>query len=78
MAAPENGHPSKGVRSVHQRRDCKRANHPSNAMGGGSEGGSVNGDIKPQIEWRLRQCLRCEEEFDSFGPGNRICPTVSA
>lgn len=23
---------------------------------------------------KLRTCLRCGEEFDSTGPGNRICP----
>lgn len=24
---------------------------------------------------RKRTCLHCQQEFDSTGPGNRVCPT---
>ena len=25
-----------------------------------------------------KRCLKCRVEFDSFGPGNRICPRCAA
>jgi len=26
------------------------------------------------LDWRMRKCLTCSEEFESWGPGNRRCP----
>ena len=30
--------------------------------------------IRPNLQRRLRTCLRCDREFMSQGPHNRMCP----
>jgi phage FluMu protein Com len=29
------------------------------------------------MQFKTRTCLRCDKQFDSAGPGNRICPRCS-
>ena len=31
--------------------------------------------LDPDTPWTTRQCLTCRKEFESWGPGNRLCPT---
>ena len=35
-------------------------------------------DLEEKPQEKKRRCLICDSTFDSFGPGNRICPTCKS
>jgi hypothetical protein len=35
-------------------------------------------DLEEKSQAKKRRCLICDAAFDSFGPGNRICPTCKS
>jgi tRNA(Ile2) C34 agmatinyltransferase TiaS len=35
-------------------------------------------DLEEKSQAKKRRCLICNASFDSFGPGNRICPTCKS
>ena len=35
-------------------------------------------DLEEKSQEKKRRCLICDSAFDSFGPGNRICPTCKS
>ena len=34
--------------------------------------------LEERSQAKKRRCLICDSAFDSFGPGNRICPTCKS